>query len=68
MTQHHRRIWGLLGLPPAFAGVDPTYAVAPAGDRVEDILRQHPQLTEADIHAAQAYAADYLSHESISAE
>jgi len=38
-----------------------------AGDRVEDVLRQHPQLTEADIHAAQAYAADYLSHESISA-
>jgi uncharacterized protein (DUF433 family) len=38
-----------------------------AGDRAEDILRQHPQLTEADIRAAQAYAADYLSHESISA-
>jgi uncharacterized protein (DUF433 family) len=38
-----------------------------AGDSVEDILRHHPQLTEADIRAAQAYAADYLSHESISA-
>jgi uncharacterized protein (DUF433 family) len=38
-----------------------------AGDAVEDILRNHPQLTEADIRAAQAYAADYLAHESISA-
>ena len=38
-----------------------------AGDRVEDILRNHPQLTEVDIEAAQAYAADYLAHESISA-
>ena len=38
-----------------------------AGDRVEDILRNHPQLTEEDIRAAQAYAADYLAHESISA-
>jgi uncharacterized protein (DUF433 family) len=38
-----------------------------AGDSVQDILRGHPQLTEADICAAQAYAADYLAHESISA-
>ena len=36
-----------------------------AGDSVADILRNHPQLTEADIRAAQVYAADYLAHESI---
>jgi uncharacterized protein (DUF433 family) len=35
------------------------------GDSIADILRNHPQLAEADIHAAQAYAADYLAHESI---
>jgi uncharacterized protein (DUF433 family) len=38
-----------------------------AGDSIADILRNHPQLTETDIRAAQAYAADYLSHEGISA-
>lgn len=38
-----------------------------AGDTTADILRNHPQLAEADIHAAQAYAADVLAHESISA-
>ncbi|MFZ1103602.1 MAG: DUF433 domain-containing protein [Hyphomicrobiaceae bacterium] len=38
-----------------------------AGDSIADILRNHPQLTEADIRAAQVYAADYLAHESISA-
>jgi uncharacterized protein (DUF433 family) len=38
-----------------------------AGDSIADILRSHPQLTEADIRAAQVYAADYLAHESISA-
>jgi len=38
-----------------------------AGDSIEDILRNHPQLTEADIRAAQTYAADHLAHESISA-
>lgn len=38
-----------------------------AGDSIDDILRNHPQLTAEDIRAAQAYAADYLSRESISA-
>ena len=38
-----------------------------AGDSIEDILRGQPQLTEADIRAAQVYAADYLAHEGISA-
>lgn len=38
-----------------------------AGDTAADILRNHPQLAEADIRAAQVYAADYLAHESISA-
>jgi uncharacterized protein (DUF433 family) len=36
-----------------------------AGDSLADILRQHPQITEEDIRAAQLYAADYLAHESI---
>jgi uncharacterized protein (DUF433 family) len=38
-----------------------------AGDSLEHILRNHPQLTEADVRAAQAYAAEYLAHEGISA-
>ncbi len=36
-----------------------------AGDSVAEILVHHPQLTEADVRAAQAYAADYLAHEGI---
>lgn len=36
-----------------------------AGDSVETILRAHPHLSEAGIHASQSYAADYLAHESI---
>ena len=38
-----------------------------AGDSIDQILRNYPQLTADDICAAQAYAADYLAHESISA-
>jgi uncharacterized protein (DUF433 family) len=38
-----------------------------AGDSVEQVLRNHPQLVAEDILAAQAYAADYLAHESIAA-
>lgn len=38
-----------------------------AGDTVADILRNHPQVTEADIRAAQVYAADSLARERISA-
>jgi len=38
-----------------------------AGDSIADILRNHPQIAEEDIRAAQVYAADYLAHESISA-
>ena len=38
-----------------------------AGDSVDHILQNYPQLTADDIRAAQAYAADYLAHESISA-
>jgi uncharacterized protein (DUF433 family) len=34
-----------------------------AGDTVDRILANYPQLTEEDIRAAQAYAADYLEHE-----
>ena len=36
-----------------------------AGDSVEHILRNYPHLLLADIRAAQAFAADYLAHESI---
>jgi len=38
-----------------------------AGDSLEHILGNYPQLTEEDVRAAQAYAAEYLAHESISA-
>ncbi len=36
-----------------------------AGDSVEAILRDYPRLNEADIRAAQAYAAEFLAHEGI---
>ena len=38
-----------------------------AGDSVEHILTNYPHLKVEDIRAAQAYAADYLAHESIMA-
>jgi uncharacterized protein (DUF433 family) len=36
-----------------------------AGDSTEHILRNYPHLTEGDIRAAQAYAADYLAEEGV---
>ncbi|MEH2627481.1 uncharacterized protein (DUF433 family) [Bradyrhizobium sp. AZCC 1719] len=36
-----------------------------AGMAVEAILADHPRLTDADIRAAQAFAADYLADEDI---
>ena len=36
-----------------------------AGKSVEEILADHPRLTRDDIHAAQAFAADYLADEDI---
>ena len=36
-----------------------------AGMLPEAILADHPRLTVEDIHAAQAYAADYLADEDI---
>ena len=36
-----------------------------AGMAVEAILADHPRLTDADIRAAQAFAADYLADEHI---
>ena len=36
-----------------------------AGDTVEEIIGDYPPLTLEDIRAAQAYAADYLAHESL---
>ena len=38
-----------------------------AGDSIDEIVRGHPRLTQADIRAAVTYAADYLAQESISA-
>jgi uncharacterized protein (DUF433 family) len=38
-----------------------------AGDRTEDIVRSHPHVTEADIRAALAYAADRLRQQWASA-
>jgi uncharacterized protein (DUF433 family) len=32
-----------------------------AGSSVEEILREHPRLTEEDVRAAQLFAADYLA-------
>lgn len=34
-----------------------------AGMTVDEILSDHPRLTRDDIHAAQAFAADYLADE-----
>ena len=39
-----------------------------AGDSIEHLLQNDPHLGLEDIRAAQAYAADYLAHESIMAE
>jgi uncharacterized protein (DUF433 family) len=36
-----------------------------AGMPLKTILADHPQLTHDDIHAAQAFAADYLADEDI---
>ena len=36
-----------------------------AGDSIQHIVENYPHLTEDDIHAAQAYAADYLAHDGI---
>ena len=36
-----------------------------AGDSVEEIIEGHPHITAEDVRAAQAYAADYLSHEGL---
>lgn len=38
-----------------------------AGDSIEHILRSHSRLTIEDIRAAQAYAADYIADEGITA-
>ena len=36
-----------------------------SGQTVADILRNYPHITEADIRAALAFAADYISHEGL---
>jgi uncharacterized protein (DUF433 family) len=32
---------------------------------VEEIIREHPRLTEEDVRAAQAFAADYIADEEV---
>jgi len=36
-----------------------------AGRSVTDLLEAHPQLTEEDVRAALAFAADYMQHETV---
>jgi uncharacterized protein (DUF433 family) len=36
-----------------------------AGLSFDEIIKNYPHITEADIRAALAYAADYLSHEGL---
>lgn len=36
-----------------------------AGDTVQGIIDDYPRLSVEDIRAAQAYAADYLAHETL---
>jgi uncharacterized protein (DUF433 family) len=36
-----------------------------AGRSFPDILEAHPQLTQEDLRAALAFAADYLQHETV---
>ncbi|CAN5510178.1 hypothetical protein BH23BAC4_BH23BAC4_14220 [soil metagenome] len=36
-----------------------------AGRSVQQILSDHPHLAEEDVHAAAAYAADYLAREEV---
>jgi uncharacterized protein (DUF433 family) len=36
-----------------------------AGRSFADLLEAHPQLTEEDLRAALAFAADYLQHETV---
>ncbi|MFM9865285.1 MAG: DUF433 domain-containing protein [Micropepsaceae bacterium] len=36
-----------------------------AGKAAEEIVRDHPRLTQDDIRAAQAFAADYLADEAL---
>jgi uncharacterized protein (DUF433 family) len=36
-----------------------------AGITLDNILADHPRLTAEDIHAAQAFAADYLADEDV---
>jgi uncharacterized protein (DUF433 family) len=36
-----------------------------AGLSIEDLKEQHPRLRDADIHAAQAYAADLIAEEDV---
>lgn len=36
-----------------------------AGRSISDVLEAYPQLTEDDLRAALAFAADYLQHETV---
>ncbi len=36
-----------------------------AGRSIADLLKAYPQLTEEDVRAALAFAADYMQHETV---
>jgi len=46
-------------------GVDLILRKLGASVSIAEILADHPHLTEADIHAAQALAADYIANEEV---
>lgn len=46
-------------------GVDLILRKLGAGMTIAQILADHPHLAESDIHAAQAFAADYIADEEV---
>ena len=59
----------ILGGKPVIRGtripVDAILRLLGDGETVEGVLEAWPRLTEADIRAAQAFAADYLSGDAV---
>jgi uncharacterized protein (DUF433 family) len=60
---------GILGGKPCVRGTRITVELLlrklGAGRSFSEILQAYPQLTEQDVRAALAFAADYLQHESV---
>ncbi|MBV8977837.1 MAG: DUF433 domain-containing protein [Alphaproteobacteria bacterium] len=59
----------IMGGKPVIRGtripVDMVLRKLGAGLSEADILEDHPHLTREDIHAAQAFAADFIAHEEL---